>query len=186
MPQLSPQIVFNTAYAYSKPYASKLGIDAGLMALYLTAIAKKESNFTTNAKNKNSSARGIMQILNCTQRAIEKRLKVPFQPMNGICKTLRGGINVPLVIDKLTNDPNYSIMLAANELVYQFKRYGDWGKAIHAYNQGSYNGKSDGEKYKNNVLALANNFQNLKPDNNLASVMILNDGTSFYCYGVFI
>lgn len=186
MPQLSPQIVYNTAYAYSKPYASKLGINAELMALYLTAIAKKESNFTTDAKNKKSSARGIMQILNCTQRAIEKRMKLPYQPMNGTCSTLRVGIKVPLAIDKLMNDANYSIMLAANELAYQFKRYGDWGKAIHAYNQGSYNGKTDGEKYKNNVLALANNFQNLKPDNNLAGVLIINNGTGFYSYEDFI
>ena len=186
MPRWNPQIVFNTAYAYSQPYANKFGVDASLMAIYLTAIAKKESNFNTSAKNKNSSARGIMQILNCTQRAIEKRLGLPFQPMNGKCNTLRGGINVPLALDKLMNDPNYSIMLAANELAYQYKRYKDWGKAIHAYNQGSYSGKADGEKYKNNVLALANNFQNLKPDNDLASVMIINDGTSFYSYEVFI
>lgn len=104
----------------------------------VAAVAWKESTFRTCVMNPCSTARGLMQVLEGTQRAIEKMV---------------GQKSVP--IEKIY-EPDHAILLGATYLAYQYKRYGDWRKAAHAYMQGSYNAKkpsSDGNAYANAVIA---------------------------------
>lgn len=113
------------------------------LANYLTAIAATESRFHEKAENRNSTARGIMQILICTQRENEiKRMHVEFAPAMYSCK-IYPTKTVSRDKDKMFT-PEYAILVASYELAYQYKRYGnDWNKAIYAYNQGSYPRKSE-------------------------------------------
>lgn len=111
---------------------------------YAFAVNKIENRpFNELAKNMSgSSARGMMQMLIGTQKELEtKYLKVKHNP------------------DKIYQ-PAYAIFLGQYELARQFKRYGgNWRKAIHAYNRGSYqvnkantSGFASGENYANSVL----------------------------------
>lgn len=114
------------------------------LAKYAFAVNKIENrSFKENAKNPSSSARGMMQMLIGTQKELEtKYLKVAHNP------------------DKIYQ-PAYAIYLGQYELARQLKRYGgNWRKAIHAYNRGSYQankantpGFASGENYANSVLS---------------------------------
>lgn len=118
------------------------------LAKWATAIAKTESNFNPDAKNKSSTARGLMQMLICTQREVEKKhAKVDFAPASYSCKSYPQS-TVDRAEDKIY-DPEYAMLLAVFYLAYQYRRYKDWHKAVHAYNQGSYPGssKDNGQKY---------------------------------------
>lgn len=118
-------------------------ISAGELAQFAFAVNKIENrSFNPNAKNPNSSARGMMQMLTGTQKELEtKYLKTAFTP-NRIF------------------DANYSVFLGQYELARQLKRYGgSWRKAVHAYNRGSYQASksksksfASGELYANHVF----------------------------------
>lgn len=140
--------------------APAYGIDPEQLAKYLTAIAKLESNYNEKAKNKTSTARGLMQILICTQREIEKkRAKVPFAPASYNCKNFSGQPATVNPDQDVIYNAEYCMFLAAHELAYQYNRYkkkypNGWQIAVHAYNQGSFPGtrKTDGSKYAQTVL----------------------------------
>ena len=134
----------------SKKIAENYGLDENKLSQIATAIIWKESRNDPNAKNKGSTARGLMQVLINTQRETEKKYaKVPFAvaqykssyyPEAPVGKT-----------DKMY-DPEYNVLIGMNYLAYQLKRYGDTTKGIHAYNQGSYPArKFDGMKYADSV-----------------------------------
>lgn len=106
-------------------------VDPVTIARTATAIAFIESTFNPDAKNKSSSASGLMQITKATQKDVEKLLKL--RP-----DTQRQKIFAP----------SYNILLGMNRLAYQLRRYrGDYNKAIVAYNQGSYNTRAAGQAY---------------------------------------
>ncbi len=117
------------------PFAVDSAINLGRIT---AAVAMKESTFKTCVMNPCSTARGLLQILEKTQRAIEKMLGLKNVPIENIYL------------------PDYAILLGATYLAYQYKRYRDWWKASHAYMQGSYNAKrpsSAGNAYANAVSA---------------------------------
>jgi hypothetical protein len=145
--------VFELALTVSNEIADKYGADASELAMYLTGIARVESNYNPSAKNKKSTARGLLQMLICTQREIEKKYaNVEFAPAMVSCKNYPDDI-VAREYDKIFN-PDYAMFLSAIELGRQYKRYGgDWFRAVHAYNQGSA-GKLNiaGKLYANKVI----------------------------------
>lgn len=147
---MTEQEVFKLAYEVaSDGIAEKYGCNPSQMAVRLTAIARTESTFRPEAKNRNSTARGLMQILICTQREVEKKhAKVDFAPASYSCKVYPTA-TVSAEEDRMYN-PNYAMFIAAHYLGYQYRRYkGDWDRTVHAYNQGSYPGsrKKDGQNY---------------------------------------
>lgn len=150
MPKMDKEEFRAIAYKHAKTVESVYGAKPEEMAAYLTAIAEVESTFRIDARNKNSTARGIMQFLICTQRECEKkRVKGEFAPAMFSCKHYVTK-TVDESKDRLLIDADYAVMLAAYELGYQFKRYKqNWEKAVHAYNQGSYPGGNlnEGGKY---------------------------------------
>lgn len=152
--RLLPDKVFNLAVKYAKQVKGKYKeINTSELAKYLTAVIKTESNFNPNAQNKNSTARGLGQILICTQRELEyKHISTEFAPAMFNCKKYSQA-TVPAGTDKMF-DPKYAVKLAAYYLGYQWNRYRDWFKALAAYNQGSYNenNKENGSNYARIVL----------------------------------
>ena len=117
---LKPAQVYKIAAREAPKAAQRYGVRNYLrMAEVIVAIAKKESSYNSRAKNPRSTASGLMQILEGTQKAISRRMGIPYDR------------------SKIW-DPAYSIMLALDELGYQLRRYGyDFNKAIIAYNQGN-------------------------------------------------
>lgn len=154
--------VFSLATKHAQAPAIKYKVNSLELANVLVAIAWVESKYNPQAKNKESTARGLMQMLICTQRENEyKRLKISPAPAMYKCSHY---LNAPIGSrdnDKMF-DPDYSMKLAAYELAYQYDRYRDkyndpWRIAAHAYNQGSYPGKwkKDGINYANKVMELS-------------------------------
>lgn len=129
---MTEQQVYNLALQTAQTVAPEYGMDPVALARASTAIAWIESSYNPNARNKRSTARGLMQMLIGTQREIEtKYLRKKHEP-NRIF------------------EPAYAMLLAQNYIGYQYNRYnGDWTKAIHAYNQGSFPGvkPNDGRNY---------------------------------------
>ncbi len=135
------------AYKIHISQAQKVGEMLGIapyeLAKYAFAVQKVENRqFNPAATNKSSSARGMMQMLKGTQKEIEtKYLKKDFVP------------------DRIFN-AEYAVFLGQYELGRQLNRYkGNWRKAVHAYNQGSYQEKKSkskgfaaGENYTNGVM----------------------------------
>jgi soluble lytic murein transglycosylase-like protein len=188
MNRLTENQVYSYAMDWANAYASKVGADPQRLARTLMAIAKVESNYDASAKNKKSSARGLMQMLINTQREVElKHAKVPFAVAGMRASSFPKAPFVTGGPDAMY-DPNYSMQLAAAYLAYQYKRYkGDWTKAIHAYNQGSYPGtrKNDGIAYVkkvNNNLSAQNKEYTYTPQSNVIATANGNK----YIYSVFI
>lgn len=136
------------AYIIHRAVAEKIKDFFNINPIELARVAfsvnRKESNFNERAKNKNSSARGMMQMLLGTQREIEtKYLNVPHDP-------------------ERIWDAEYAVFLGQYELARQIIRYkGDVRKGVHAYNRGSYLPKNKksfaaGELYTNSVFATHN------------------------------
>lgn len=99
------------------------GIDLTELKSHALTLAFQESKFNEKAKNPNSTASGLFQILKGTRRDIEKRI-------------LKIGNSSP---DSDIWKPDYNTYLAIGYLCYQYKRYKNaWNKAIIAYNLGSY------------------------------------------------
>jgi len=171
--KLDTSNVFDLAIKHAKQVRNKYKEIKPLeLAKYLTAVIKVESNFNPYAQNKNSTARGLSQILICTQRELEyKHIKEDFAPAMFNCKAIpQATVNAKL--DKMF-DADYAVMLAAYYLGYQYNRYVDWFKAIAAYNQGSYTEKNklEGKNYANKVMEalkdLDLNFYNININNYL-------------------
>jgi soluble lytic murein transglycosylase-like protein len=110
-------------------------IDPKMWKRVLVALAWHESKFDPVAKNRRSSALGLMQILKGTQLDIERRLKMTPQPN-----------------DKL-KDPGYSMLLASYYIAWLYvnKARRSWDRAIVAYNQGHYNLSQAGETYRRQI-----------------------------------
>lgn len=126
------------------------------LSLLLTALAEKESTFRPEAKNRGSTARGLTQILICTQREIERQMKIPYAPASERCSKLAAKEPVVSPSDDKMYDPRYALLLAAFYLHRQIVRYnGDIHRGLHAYNQGSYDAKKPkaaGESYAKDLL----------------------------------
>ncbi len=169
MPKMDKNTVYSIALKHAKNIAGTYGIKPETIASHVVAIANVESSYNTTARNKKSTARGIMQMLICTQRENEKkRLKVEFAPAMFSCSKVYPTSTVAENQDRILNDPDYAIMLSVYELAYQTKRYkNDMTKAVTAYNQGSFPGgnKKEGAKYKDKVFASLG----FVPGGNLAS-----------------
>lgn len=103
----------------------------------LVALAKTESGNNPLAKNRSSSARGLMQILKGTQADIERRLGLTPK--------------APEALD----DPAYSMLLAAYYVawLHMNKAAKSWEKTVVAYNQGHYNTSAAGKRYRDKVWA---------------------------------
>lgn len=158
------------AYSIHRSVAKQISqmfpIDEIVLARVAFSVNRKESNFNEKAKNKNSSARGMMQMLEGTQKEIEtKYLRKDYEP------------------ERIWN-PEYAIYLGQYELARQIMRYkGDVRKGVHAYNRGSYlpkNKKSftSGELYTNSVFAhhARTNYEEL--ENNLRVVIASTQQTT--------
>lgn len=92
-----------------------------------------------------SSALGLTQVLNGTQRAIEKMMKWPARPL----------------ADRA--DAQYALDLAAAYLAYHYnsgnkKNRGDWYKALVAYHDGHYSKGGAGNTYARLVLGHLKRF----------------------------
>ncbi|MFN8358591.1 MAG: transglycosylase SLT domain-containing protein [Candidatus Kapaibacterium sp.] len=141
---MTEQTAYKLHLEQAQAVAQVLPVQVYDLAKYAFAVNKIENrSFYEKAKNPNSTARGMMQMLIGTQKELEtKYLKVKHNP------------------DKIFQ-PAYSIYLGQYELARQLKRYsGNWRKAIHAYNRGSYQankantpGFASGENYANSVLS---------------------------------
>ena len=140
---MTEQAAYSLHIESSRKVASMIDVSPSELAQYAFAVNKIENRpLDPKARNKSSSARGMMQMLLGTQKELEtKYLKDSHVPDN-IFK------------------PDYAIYLGQYELARQYKRYkGDWRKAIHAYNRGSYQptksntkGFAYGENYANSVV----------------------------------
>jgi hypothetical protein len=119
-----------------------------------------------------------MQILICTQREIEaKYLKVKVFPEASIyCKSYpKAPVNTK-ILDKIYT-PYYGMLIGQVYLAYQYNRYNDWAKAIHAFNQGSYNNtapKAAGKTYLTKVNSKLNeiDFASLEKVANTTKALI--------------
>ncbi len=179
---MTQQEVYNQALANSFWITQNLprfkDIDPYALARVSTGVAKVESNFNPTAKNKSSSARGLMQILICTQREVEaKYLKLKNFPEASLyCKSYpKAPVNTK-TLDKIYT-PYYGMLIGQVYLAYQYKRYNDWAKAIHAFNQGSYNNtapKLAGKTYLGKVNTRLNeiNFKQLEKVANTTKALI--------------
>ena len=161
---MTEQDVYRLALQIAQDIAPRYDIDVVKLARFTTALANVETGRTYNPllKNRNSSARGLMQVLSCTQRWMEEKLSLPFAPLSvplgSSCKQYAGK-NPPQVTpdkDKMY-EAVYNLRIGMMYVAYQLKRYGlDERKAAHAYNQGSYNSSSAGAGYASTVLARKN------------------------------
>lgn len=112
-------------------------LDGKMWRRVLVSLAKTESNNNPTAKNRSSSARGLMQILKGTQADIERRLGWPQRPNEAL------------------DNPAYAMMLAAYYVawLYMNKAQKSWDRTVVAYNQGHYNTSKAGEAYRQKVFA---------------------------------
>ena len=133
---MSESDVYSRALTIANNVAPRYGVNPYELAKVVTAVARIESNYCPTAKNTQSSARGLTQILIGTQKEIEsKYLRKNHEP------------------DKVY-EPNYALLLAETYLAYQYKRYKNWYKAMWAYNQGSYSKKTkNGKTYADKGIA---------------------------------
>jgi len=133
------------------------GINIDLLVKHMITIAYQESKFNNKAKNKNSSAAGLYQILKNTQTDIENRiLKIENAERSKIYES------------------QYSSYLATAYFCYQLKRYNlDFKKGIIAYNLGSWKNQENtdyskihykyyAELFKSNTNDLAKLGKNYK------------------------
>lgn len=185
MAQLTESQVYSLAMDWANVYGPKYGVEPQDLAKVLTGIARVESTYNPDAKNKKSTARGLMQMLIDTQREVEsKHAKVPF----AIASVKSGAFKkAPVGVPDKIYDPNYAMQLAAAYLGYQIRRYKyDWDKAIHAYNQGSFPGvrKQDGLNYLAKVEKAMANQQSVAylPKNHFQ----IDKAGNQYAYSAFI
>lgn len=132
------------------PRASQVfGGNPAELAYRSVLVSAVETGGTFNASSENdaSSARGLMQTLICTQRYMEEKLGLPFQPSmfstkGTYCAKLyqaKEPAKVPAQRDYLLSTPRYGLLIGCAYLAYQLQRYNDLDRAIIAFNQGAYN-----------------------------------------------
>lgn len=91
--------------------------------------------FDTSADPKSSSARGIFQTLKGTQPYIETLMGWPHRDLDA------------------RYDPEYSALLGAAYMAYQYSRYRDHRKALKAYHDGHYSTrKTKGDTYASLIM----------------------------------
>ncbi len=158
---MTEQDVYKLALQLAQDIAPRYGLDVVKLARFTTAVVNVETGRTYNPslKNKTSSARGLMQVLSCTQRWMEEKLSLPFAPqsvaLGSSCKQYAKKNPPQVSPDKdRMYEPGYNMRIGMMYAAYQLKRYGqDERKAAHAYNQGSFNGSSAGSAYASTVLS---------------------------------
>lgn len=160
MASLTKNTVYDKAHKAALIVANRFGVNDVELAKYLTAIAYVESTFQTDVKNKNSSARGLTQVLINTQRWIEKKLKLPFaKAMMKASKYPEAPVTALPEEDRMF-ESDYALLIGAWYLAYNYSRYNNWYKAVTAYHLGSYNSSNaDGKIYKDKVLKAYNDLQ---------------------------
>lgn len=151
------QLISNTVEKLQKTHSQLIsGINIQELKDYSLTLAFTESKFNEKAKNPNSTAKGLFQILDGTRRDIEKRImKIPQSPYDDIWK------------------PEYNAYLGIGYFAFQYKRYqNDWTKGVIAYNLGSWKGQTSTAystkfyKHYNELFALAgSNNSNVKTIN---------------------
>lgn len=119
--------------------------DDELIKRHSLTIAFHESKFHDNAKNKNSTAKGLFQLLDGTRKDIEKRiLKIKAEEYNKVW------------------EPEYNTYLGVAYFISQYERYkGDMKKAIIAYNRGSWSEKATDGYFKQHKIY----YKQLFPEN---------------------
>lgn len=161
---MTEEDVYRLALQVAQDIAPRYGIDVVKLARFTTAIVNVETGRTYNPllKNKSSSARGLMQVLSCTQRWMEEKLSLPFAPqsvaLGSSCKQYAKKNPPQIAPDKdRMYEATYNLRIGMMYAAYQLKRYGlDERKAAHAYNQGNFNNSSAGAQYASTVLARKN------------------------------
>lgn len=142
-------------------------IDVYKMADTITAICYIESKFDPKAKNKYSSAKGLMQMTDPAKSDAERWLNLPTAPSS-----------------KMYN-PEYNLKLGITYFLYQYKRYNfDLNKSIIAYNQGFYNPNTDGISYLNKYNSAFKEFNKdyLASINPLQVALLLSLAVGTYYY----
>lgn len=135
MPQLTWQQTAQLAKAAAAAMAPRYRLDqrnTRMLARLLIALAEHESRRRTDARNPNSTAAGILQILTGTRTWLEQRLK--WRTTNQ---------------QTLIDSPYYSFLLAAEYLLWLYanKAKKGWDRTIIAYNQGHYNTSPEALNY---------------------------------------
>lgn len=120
------------------------GVDTNKLVALAVGVSAVETGGTFNPEsdNDNSSARGIMQVLICTQRAIEADYGYGFAPASykppSSCQVKNiPRDTVPKPRDRMYS-PEYAMTIGMTNLAYQLKRYNNNERlALVAYNQGN-------------------------------------------------
>lgn len=144
--------VYEIAKMHADTAAKKYGVKPEKLAEAAVAVARIESSYDPGAENSHSTARGLMQVLICTQRWIEDREGFGFAQAKHNCDDYP---NAPVGDDDKMFNPIYNMKIGMHYLAWQVKRYGgNWQKAIHSYNQGSFPGfdPAGGKKYASKVM----------------------------------
>jgi len=117
-----------------KYYASMFNLDPVLVA----SIIQVESGGNPNARNPNSTATGLMQVIYST------------------------AIEMGVAPENLT-DPDWNLYAGCKYLRKQLDKYGDIYKAVYAYYAGSYPSSRypEANEYANKVLALYNKYSSV-------------------------
>ena len=131
---LSAQQVYNLALTTATYLVQNVAIASDINVLDFTdtatGIAFVESKFNPLAKNKKSTAKGLMQMLDTTKNWVENKF-LGTKPS----PTAR------------MYEPTYNLRVCMTYLAYLYKKYdNDWGKAVWAFNQGNYNSTSKAGK----------------------------------------
>lgn len=152
------------------------GVDTNKLVALAVGVSAVETGgvFNSDADNDNSSARGLMQVLICTQRAIEADYGYGFAPASykpqPSCQVKNAPRDtVPKTRDKMFS-PEYGLTIGMTNLAYQLKRYNNNERlALVAYNQG--NASQPAQKRGRNYL---NAFAEKNPDHPLSQEIAKN------------
>ncbi len=121
---------YNLAFDTLGQFQRDFKFNRSEMARVLTAIMFVESTYNPNAKNPNSTAKGLMQMTNPAKSDAERWLGLPTAPESAMY------------------NPIYNVKLGTRYFLQLWKRYnGDLKKSVIGYNQGNYNASKDGYEY---------------------------------------
>jgi len=136
---------------YNFPAGMFDGIDLNILAKTTLAIMKTESNLNPLAKNRTSTAAGLMQMLDGTRKWVESKLRSPLTSQA-----------------ELMNNPMRAVRLGVWYIVWLYKTKAgkNWDRTIVAYNQGHYNTKPASIAYLQTVRRRywATNYAGLSPN----------------------
>lgn len=125
-----------------------------VLARTASIVSAVETGGTFNEKSDNpgGSARGLMQVVICTQRWMEEMLGLPFAPASYItqgtpCARKYARFNfqrVPKSEDKMLTDAEYGMTIGMAYLAYHLQQQrGDIRRSVIAYNQGSFSSAAE-------------------------------------------